>query len=436
MKQSKRKGFFSTITSGPVTDSLGIVVHGLCPPVTNVEVDPGKDALFVSSEHPGKFFHRFETTVSGPLEPLVEKSLCPPFSLIGPELFKEFLKQISPVDLQVQPFQSTQSGSLFVSEVLGVLEPDIAGSCQEVRIGLPEGSSLGLANTVDSLQKMPYDMELVKDHNGIGKHLVNHIDIGCPHIATYSLDTAAPVLSHFLEETAESVSITAFCTPQEPFSVQVIDLGMVDMTTTATDLGDPYKQDIINIPAGKSIGYRCLDSRSHRVPADSEQTGHHIPCQQPRPCGKHHNQRLRQRTFALSPRDGFNLDATIRTVYPRRSILDRYGDSPQWYMSPFPLPQSVSHLGSLTALSTGKSPASYPVHIDLYLAHALLYSYYTMILESKCVSYYTIHKHVSLLQVLSVFENPQKYLKGHVLFNSYCSFFSTDSREEPETLTA
>jgi len=59
-----------------------------------------------------------------------------PFSLIGLELFEEFLEQIDPVDLQVQALQSTKPGSLFVSQVLGVLEPDVTGSCQKVGIAL------------------------------------------------------------------------------------------------------------------------------------------------------------------------------------------------------------------------------------------------------------------------------------------------------------
>ena len=220
MEQSKGKGFCGTKTSGPMADSLGIVVHGLGTHVTNGKVEPGKDALFVSSEHPCKLLHWLDLAVSGPPEPPVEEIPCPSFSLIGPQLLKKFLEQINPVDLQVQPLQSAQSGSLLVSKVLGVLDPDVAGTRQEVGIGLPEGSSLGLANGVDSLQKMPNDMELVKDDGGIGKHLVNHINIGCPHIAAYSLDTAAPVLSHFSEETAESVSIPAFCTQRSRFPLR------------------------------------------------------------------------------------------------------------------------------------------------------------------------------------------------------------------------
>jgi len=41
---------------------------------------------------------------------------------------------------------------------------------------------------------------------------------------------------------------------------------------------------------------------------------------------------------------------------------------------------------------------------------------------------FVIHKHVFLLQALSVPENSQKYLKGHVLFNPDPSPSCTDSR--------
>lgn len=82
--------------------------------------------------------------------------------------------------------------------------------------------------------------KLVKDHNGIGKHHMKHVDIGCSHIETYSLDMTAPVLSHFLEKTAEHISISVFCPPEKSFPAQVIVLCMIDMTTTPTDLANPF----------------------------------------------------------------------------------------------------------------------------------------------------------------------------------------------------
>ncbi len=77
MEKSKGEGFLSTI-SGPMADSLGIVVHGLGASVADGDVKPGEDALFMHLEHPGKLLHGVETAVSGPMEPLVEKPLCPP----------------------------------------------------------------------------------------------------------------------------------------------------------------------------------------------------------------------------------------------------------------------------------------------------------------------------------------------------------------------
>lgn len=68
---------------------------------------------------------------------------------------------------------------------------------------------------------------------------MNHVDIGYSHIEIYSLDMTAPVQSHFLEKTAERISISAFCTPEKSFPAQVIDLGMIDMTTTPTNLVNP-----------------------------------------------------------------------------------------------------------------------------------------------------------------------------------------------------
>lgn len=88
MKQSKDKGFLDTISSGLVVDSLGIVVHGFGMPVANGKVDPGKNALLVSFEHPCKLLHRFEMTVSGPPEPPVEEFPHLLFSLIIPEFLK------------------------------------------------------------------------------------------------------------------------------------------------------------------------------------------------------------------------------------------------------------------------------------------------------------------------------------------------------------
>jgi len=418
MEQSKGKGFLCTISTGSMANGFGIIVHGFGGSIIDGDIKPCEDAIFVSSDQPGKVFQRFEAAVSGPPEPLLEEPPRPASPLIGPELFEYLLQKICPVDLQVQPLQCAQADALFIGKVFGVLEPDVAGSPQEVGVGLLEGGSFCLADIIDGLQKVPHEMELIKDYGGIGQHFVDYINIGGPHITTYSLNTATAVLSQFFEESAECISIPTLCTPQKPFSAQVIDLGVIDMTTPPTDLVNPYVQDTIDIPVGKSISYGCLNSGSDGAPADPEQTGHYIPCQQPRPCGKHHNQRLGQRTLALSPRYGLDLDATVGTVYPGRLISNCHGDSPQWYMPPPSPSESVTHSGAMTALSTGKSTASYPVYMNHYLADAPLYTYDPVMLESKCLSYYTIHKYVFLLQGFENCKNPHKYLKGHVLFKS------------------
>jgi len=81
MEKSKGEGFLSTISSGPMADSLGIVVQGRGASVTDGDVKPGEDALFMPLDHPGKLLHGFETAVRGLLEPLVEKAR-PPY--VGP----------------------------------------------------------------------------------------------------------------------------------------------------------------------------------------------------------------------------------------------------------------------------------------------------------------------------------------------------------------
>jgi len=68
------------------------------------------------------------------------------------------------------------------------------------------------------------------------------------------------------------VGISAFRTPQEPLPLQVIDLRMVDMPSTPTDLVDPYVQDTAGLPVCHSIGHRCCYSRPRRPSKLPERT--------------------------------------------------------------------------------------------------------------------------------------------------------------------
>ena len=99
--ECQRVDVFTAISPGPMTDGLGVVVHGFDQSVVYPEVEIGQDAFFMASEHPGEVAQWFDSAVGCPPEPPFEILGCPALASVLPQFPKEFFEQISFDDLEV-----------------------------------------------------------------------------------------------------------------------------------------------------------------------------------------------------------------------------------------------------------------------------------------------------------------------------------------------
>jgi len=65
----QREGLFRPITSSPVADGFGIVIHGFHGGIIDSEIEVSEDSLFMPSEHSSKVSKGFYPAVGCPPEP-------------------------------------------------------------------------------------------------------------------------------------------------------------------------------------------------------------------------------------------------------------------------------------------------------------------------------------------------------------------------------
>jgi len=180
-----------------VADDFGFVVESLDDTVGDGEVEEVEDVGFVSAQHPGEIAEWFESGMSGPPEPFIEE----PFGVFGGYAFPEFpeglFEEPGAMAAQVEFFEVAKPGSLLVGEVFRILEPDEFGSFEKIGVGLFQPDSLLAADLIDSPEEVLDDVKAVEHQRCLGKILVDHIDIGLPHVAAdpdYPLSQPFPVL--------------------------------------------------------------------------------------------------------------------------------------------------------------------------------------------------------------------------------------------------
>ena len=157
---------------------------------------------------------------------------------------------------------------------------------------------LGFTSVVYRLQEMADEMKLacrcvaprqVEDQEGIGKQLGDHVDIGCLHVATDGPDDPAPsspVTADFIDADME---IPPVFLARRPCS-----------TAASTAAGTVLQPDI-------------------------HEMGHHLPSQEPVPCGRHDDQGLTQPASCLGSMVASTLMPHAGQETPRWSIGDLQG---------------------------------------------------------------------------------------------------------------
>jgi len=74
---------------------------------------------------------------------------------------------------------------------------------------------------------------------------------------------------------------------------------------------DPNIEHIVCVSVLKAIVYNVSDCFSYRVPMETKQLPDNLPCKQFSPCCQYERQWLRHWTLAVTPWEGFDLDATL-----------------------------------------------------------------------------------------------------------------------------
>jgi hypothetical protein len=351
-----------TVTA--MTDHFGLVVEPLDGSVADRQVEVVEDVLLVPFDGPGKIADGLESGVGGPPEPSMKEVAGLGLDGTFPELTEAFLEQPGAMAAQIELLQITEPGTLGIGEIFDIFEPEIARPHKQVGIGFLQLYGFFTADRVDRPQQLLHDVKAIVDESGMGQLLLDHVDVGLPHVAADRLDAIAQRSAMLPEEPAESLLGAARPGPQQALLLQIIDVGDVDMPFALRQLVDADVEHSPHLPVRQPVGYRLADRQRHGAPVHSEQPGHLLPGKQLAPVGQHPNEPHRQSALALAPGDGFHAHLSApRAGYPRRSICQCHRHAPQRRMPPGPRLQAVPHPTHRAAGAAGLPaiPCGYPV---------------------------------------------------------------------------
>jgi hypothetical protein len=397
-----------------MANSFGVVVYGFNDAVINSKIKIGEDSFFMTSEHPGKLSEGFEAAMGSPPEPTLQILCRPGFALVVPQSSEQLFEQVCPDDLEAALEELRERDLLVLGKVPGVFQPDVFGPFEGFTARLGQCLGLHFAHLVNSLHEMANDMEFIKHDHSLPAILMDDIDIVLPHVAADSLNGGSAFLAPPLKESTQGVFVPMSTTPDEPFSLQIIDIGMVRMPFLSADLINADEPDSLVVFTCSPICNRSLYCASDRVPGDIEQSSYPIPWQQTRPEREDRDKGETERSFPHAPRDTLHLHPMLTTGDPSGSVVDTNGDTPQGDVAPSPLGEDILAMTPPFTDATGERSSLFDIQGNSQFFINKFDRNNAMILDSKRETYDTFYEHGS---------PPLSGIWGNTLTNGFGSCF-------------
>jgi hypothetical protein len=397
-----------------MADSFGVVVHGFNDAIIDSKIKVSEDSLLMTSEHPGKLSEGFKAAMGSPPEPALQILCCPGFALIVPQSSEQLFEQVRPDDLEAALQELRKRDFLVLGKVPGVFQPDVFGPFEGFTARLGQGLGLHFSHRVNSLHEMANDMEFIKHDHGLAAALMNDIDVVLPHVTADALNGGRAFLAPPLKESTQGVFVPMSTAPDEPFSLQIIDIGMVGMPFLPADLIDADEPDSLVVFPFSPIVNGSLYCASDRTPGDMEKSSHLIPWQQTRPEREDRDKGETERSFPHAPGNTFHLHPMLRTGDPSGSVVDKNGDTPQRHMAPSPLLEDILAMTPSFTDTTGERSSLFGIQGNPQFIVDEFDRHNTMILDSKRKTYNTFYEHES---------PPLSGIWGNTLTNGFGSCF-------------
>jgi len=349
----------------------------------------------MTSEHPGKLSEGFKAAMGSPPEPALQILFRPGFALIVPQSSEQLLEQVCPDDLEAALQEPRKRNLLVLGKVPRVFQPEVFGPFEGFTARLGQCLDLHLSDRVNSLHEMANDMEFIKHDHGLSAALMDDIDVVLPHVTADSLNGGYAFFSPPCKEPSKRVFVSMGTTPDQSFSLQIIDIRMVSVAFLSADLIDTDKPDSAVVFPFSPIVNGSLYGASDRVPGYMVKSGYLIPWQQTRPEGEHRNQGKTEGSFPHAPGNMFHLHPMLRTADPSGSVEERNGDTPQRHVAPSPLLEDILAMTPSFTDTTGQRSSLFDVQGNSQFVAEIFNRHNAMILDSECETYNTFYEHES-----------------------------------------
>jgi len=200
---------------------------------------------------------------------------------------------------------------------------------------------------------MTDNMELIKHDYCFTTVLMNNIDIVLPHITADTYDGICAFLAPPSKESTKRILVSVGATPNESFSLQIIDIGMVGMSPLSAYLINANEAHMLVVLPCSSIVHSSLNRASYCVPGAIEKPGHLIPRQQSGPETQYSDKRKTDRFLTHTPRNMFNTNTMLRTSDPSRAVVKKHWYAPKGYMTPTPFLELILYMNPFPTNTTG-----------------------------------------------------------------------------------
>jgi hypothetical protein len=138
--------------------------------------------------------------------------------------------------LQVQLLEHREAHPLTLSEVPGVLQPEVAGSRHQCLVSGTLVSDLIATDLVHGPAQVLGDVELVEHQHRLRCPRLDNVGVALPQVTAHALEPRAALLAEEDEECPQGLQTAALATPQQHLGVEVIDVGDVDVAALSRAL--------------------------------------------------------------------------------------------------------------------------------------------------------------------------------------------------------
>ena len=285
----------------------------------------------MSPEGFDKFLHGIELAAHGPGAPLLEEPTCPVWTVILPEPVEGLLEQISPNGSEVVFEQVLEFRVLPGGEVFRAFEEAVTGSAEHgIEAVAFELLGFGAPDFIDCFTEFLDDMETVQDIERGRQHPGDDVEVGFPHVGADDFDPGAALGTEGLEEAGEGLGIALPDNPEQSLAalVDLIDEGHVFVAFAVGDFINSNRGDVLQVPVFQSVVDNPLHRAADGVPGGVEAGRGFLPAQSAGPSCEEMAEDIATSVFALSPRHGFDLDATGRAFDPAHGVGKHDGNVP------------------------------------------------------------------------------------------------------------